>query len=347
MKFKNKKYKIISMASFMFILIFIFLLYQADISKTVAQTSTSNLSGYAWSSTIGWISMSGTGYGVELNSNDQTLSGYAWSPIIGWIQFGELTTGFPSGPGTISADAKYDTVNNKLTGWVKANAADNNGWDGWISLSGTGYGIDVNSTNGNFSGWAWGSDVVGWIDFSGVVGGMVSNDGVCAIFPTGSSQPNSLPVIGNLCNPGMATTPTEATTTDTSIPANSTDVDYYYTWTCNSLSGGNSSPLCEVTTESKDFTDGQIQSIVARLTPSIVKTKDDPCTVLWTTPSDMVCYVEKAGSVHTDFNNTTDGHQVEVGDNYQVVCKDSATQNIITAKSQILKCALNPSVREI
>jgi hypothetical protein len=39
------------------------------------------------------------------------------------------------------------------------------GWDGWISLNGDNYGVSFSSVTQRFSGYAWGSDVVGWINF--------------------------------------------------------------------------------------------------------------------------------------------------------------------------------------
>ncbi|MBI2030189.1 hypothetical protein HYT05_01060, partial [Candidatus Kaiserbacteria bacterium] len=51
-----------------------------------------------------------------------------------------------------------------MTGWFRA-LANGGGWDGWISLSGAGYG-PVLSTSGTFSGYAWGSTVVGWLSFA-------------------------------------------------------------------------------------------------------------------------------------------------------------------------------------
>ena len=37
-----------------------------------AQSSTATLSGWAWSSNIGWISFSGTGYSVSMNTTTPT-----------------------------------------------------------------------------------------------------------------------------------------------------------------------------------------------------------------------------------------------------------------------------------
>ena len=101
----------------------------------------------------------GVNYGVNKNS-DGTLTGYAWSSNIGWIKFGGLS-GFPTGDGTQAQNANIN--GNNLKGWAKALSADDNGWDGWISLSGSGYGISFSSATGYFSGYAWGGDVVGWI----------------------------------------------------------------------------------------------------------------------------------------------------------------------------------------
>jgi len=152
-------------------------------------------------------------YGVNIDSAGNIL-GYAWAGNsidsningFGWIKFGGLS-GFPSGPGTISLNAKL--AGNNITGWARAcavfqsgcsgdyyhgtGAVNNNllpptppattpvansylgGWDGWISLSGTGYGVTVNQSTGVFSGYAWGgSNVLGWIDFSQVIKGVTA-----------------------------------------------------------------------------------------------------------------------------------------------------------------------------
>ncbi|MFA6353785.1 MAG: hypothetical protein WCW93_02550 [Candidatus Paceibacterota bacterium] len=166
----------------------------------VSASSADNMSGYAWSSNIGWISFNctnlstcGTGvgqanYGVNKDTSGN-LTGYAWSPNIGWIKFGGLS-GFPTGNGTIASDAKVDLDTNKLTGWARAcsgmydislnqgvlnntctGMSRTDGWDGWISFSGTGYGVTFDGSA--FSSYAWGSEVVGWISFSGVTSNII------------------------------------------------------------------------------------------------------------------------------------------------------------------------------
>jgi hypothetical protein len=154
---------------------------------------TVDLDGYAWSSTIGWISLNcatgGTGgsnvcatsnYKVTINSN-RTVTGYAWSSTVGWIRFGGLSA-FPAGSGTTAANAAVTGTypNLTFTGWARACAgtaspagtcdtmANNSvggGWDGWISLQGTGYAVAANMSSGfTTPSYAWGSQVVGWID---------------------------------------------------------------------------------------------------------------------------------------------------------------------------------------
>jgi hypothetical protein len=71
-----------------------------------------------------------------------------------------------------------------FSGWLRA-LSTNGGWDGFLSLSGPGYGVVAN--NGTLSGFAWGSDVVGWVDFSGAVAPMdCTLDGVTV--PNGGSH---------------------------------------------------------------------------------------------------------------------------------------------------------------
>ncbi len=149
--------------------------------------SNSVLNGYVWSDTIGWISLdctsgSPTGNNICATSNYSIsvdasgfIDGYGWSDSIGWIKFGGLSD-FPSGDGTTAQNAKITA--NQIAGWIRACAgtiggdcssmnSSTDGWDGWISLSGNPtYGASVAA--GIFSGFGWGSDVVGWLDFDNV-----------------------------------------------------------------------------------------------------------------------------------------------------------------------------------
>lgn len=135
-------------------------------SQASSQTGTA-MTGYAWSDTIGWISFNclNTGtcasrpYGITV-ATDGTLSGYAWSDNIGWIS---ANTSELSGCPTVPCTARI--TSNAIKGWFKALAGSTaSGWDGWISLSGSNYGPTLSS--GTFSGYGWGSTVVGWTNFS-------------------------------------------------------------------------------------------------------------------------------------------------------------------------------------
>lgn len=122
------------------------------------------IDGYAWSDTIGWIDLNCANSGVcgtnffGLSVNNGQITGYAWSDNVGWISANPSDlSGCPSAPCTATI------VNGTLTGWLKALSADNNGWDGFISLSGSSYGITTSGDS--FSGYAWGDTNVGWVDF--------------------------------------------------------------------------------------------------------------------------------------------------------------------------------------
>lgn len=149
-------------------------------NSSAAASISDNVSGWAWSETIGWISFncSNTGscgssnYGVNVKNNGD-LEGYAWSENIGWISFKKQDTDdCPSSP----CRPKLNQSNGQISGWAKALAA-RDGWDGWIHLRGSNYG--VSASNCDWSGYAWGSDVVGWIHFKGTNYGVLGNGGAC------------------------------------------------------------------------------------------------------------------------------------------------------------------------
>ncbi len=151
-----------------------------------------NLSGWAWSETIGWISFNSTNcakqsppagcppagttignYGVNVAPSGDML-GYAWAETIGWISFNE-DKGCPSKP----CKPNFDSKTGKVTGWARALSA-KDGWDGWIHLSpatGSSYGVSVNGCD--WSGYAWGSDITGWINFKGSNYGVTGKADAC------------------------------------------------------------------------------------------------------------------------------------------------------------------------
>lgn len=171
--------------------------------------SSHNLSGFAWSSNIGWISFNCTDrgtcgtsdYGVDVNGG--VMSGHAWSDNIGWIDFNPSGS-YPEAP---MNGGRLDTTTGQVTGWAKAAASGgpgSGGWDGWIKLRGvwnnpgTGesgdYGVLAGpevSSNCDWGGYAWGGDdsasgdlegdeVIGWVSFKGPTYGVKGTGDACS-----------------------------------------------------------------------------------------------------------------------------------------------------------------------
>ena len=141
---------------------------------------------------LGWISLNssnpgsgGGSYGVNLDIQTGIFSGYGWSEYGGWVDFAP-TSGFPESPNT---GAKIDPTclasENPcpITGWIRyidaAKDAQSGGWDGWVKMSGKtapvsgaakNYGVGLLAPVDNVrkfnNGYAWGGDVVGWVNFS-------------------------------------------------------------------------------------------------------------------------------------------------------------------------------------
>lgn len=154
--------------------------------------SANSMTGYAWSSNIGWVSMNcsdggtcGTNdYGVAVASNG-LLSGYAWSPNVGWISFNTSDlSGCPSG----TCEARLDRGAGRVYGWAKvlsASGAQAGGWAGWIHLGQSGGAYGVTASGCTYGGYAWGggsesgNGTVGWLSFSGSGYGVSGNGNAC------------------------------------------------------------------------------------------------------------------------------------------------------------------------
>ncbi len=148
--------------------------------QTVSAGSTDNLSGYAWSSNIGWISFNCTNpgedcgtsnYGVRIDESQRFLpggigglSGWAWSSNIGWISFNRSETGNPpssdigSGSGPVAQISWTNSTNGNITGWARALAGCQNV-----------PGVPVGSCSGSGAGAASGG-WDGWIKLSSTAG---------------------------------------------------------------------------------------------------------------------------------------------------------------------------------
>lgn len=166
-------------------------------AKQLLADAGNNGYGYGWSSNIGWIKLNncddpanqgtctGSSYGVSvMPTAPGTISGYAWSSNIGWITFND--SGCPTPGCTPGARANWTNKNSdgsvNITGWARACSVYSNGcsgallgqdalggWDGYIALdsstgggSGGQWGLKINNDS-TVQGFAWGSDVIGWI----------------------------------------------------------------------------------------------------------------------------------------------------------------------------------------
>ncbi len=229
-----------------------------------------DLWGWGWSSNIGWISFSsanagvgaGSTYSVKMGTTTTKgyLGGWAWSPNIGWISFSNGDGAHPNGV--------VDFATGAVTGWARACAATVNGtctgatrqdWDGWISLSGSnhsspGNGVTYNSSTGRFSGYSWGSDVIGWLTVDSLVSPPLQ--GPIFVSTTSSSctltaNPSTLPsgggttnlswtstgVVGNSCNltgPNAYSSSNLSGTGNRNINLSSSDSGGRYNLRCNS-----------------------------------------------------------------------------------------------------------------
>ncbi len=189
-------------------------LFSETPSVANAQGASGNVAGFAWSANTGWISFNCTNtstcgtisYGVNVDVTTGSTTGYAWSSNVGWISFNPSDlAGCPSG--TCAAKLQSVSATNQkgdkpLTGWAKAvlgGTAGTAGWDGWIRLDHTqNNAVSYNFKTQQFTGWAWGSDVIGWISFNS------QNQGTSPIYAVTGPAP-TIPIDDVYALGGIAT----------------------------------------------------------------------------------------------------------------------------------------------
>lgn len=211
--------------------------------KKVQAEGTGAVTGFAWSSTTGWISFSCSNtascttvnYGVTVNPASGLLSGDAWSSNVGWIKFNPSWLDCPE---VGSCSPHLNISNGAVTGFARAcggttlgdcNSPDYENWDGWIRLSGTNHtspeingnkGVTYISSNNKLVGLAWGGpSVMGWIKFNPIYGGVsVDLDRTCTLL--GTSYPADAAV--RYCARATAETVEECGCIDAVCQANGT-----------------------------------------------------------------------------------------------------------------------------
>lgn len=208
-----------------------------------AQTSgPAPVTGHAWSETIGWIEFQHSKTNKVTIDADNYFQGYAWSDNLGWLKFDKNLAGPGGGTGA-------RVVDNKVIGWARFCAGQavspttdpnntctggsrSDGWDGWVKFDhGRADAVTYNPATKKFAGFAWGSDVVGWVDMK-LVGADLEEEIV--VDPCDDTNPSNDPAggcEGDPCTAGVNCTcqerddcpdPTKYKLTITEITGNGT-----------------------------------------------------------------------------------------------------------------------------
>jgi hypothetical protein len=242
------------------------------------------IAGWAWSDTLGWISLNcsdlsscgSISYGLARDNSNQ-ITGYAWSDYAGWIS--AMPTDLVGCPfGTCEFAVASDGT---VSGWLKVLNAQN-GWDGWISLRNTGYGVTHNA--GELSGWAWGDAVTGWLLFSA--------DQPCAM------------TAGNFCD-GNAWKYRAANCAVTTIVADCGPGG------CSSVTNQCVSPPAPVSLLAG--------TSILKVTPSLVQ-PGQSSTVSWDIANATSCTVTGNGDVWSGTSGSHPTSAIEAGVRYDLAC---------------------------
>ncbi len=189
-------------ASIVFLCSFVFVVgsFFFGRSSHTAEAEEITFSGYGWSGLTGWMQLQGPSYGLKATPSGTeriNLSGYAWTSTVGWISFEQTSVSdcasqivVGSRQPNVSGCSPYIDYTGvgpyQVRGYARACAVfktgcsgdlkeneERGGWDGYISLnSGNGsWGWQLSADKTKISGYAWGSEVIGWLDVDGTCTG--------------------------------------------------------------------------------------------------------------------------------------------------------------------------------
>lgn len=291
--------------------------------------------GWAWGGTpstdgayqgAGWIDL--TGVTVPMTSGN--LTGYAWTPYYGWLSF---NTADLSGCPTGTCTAHYDSATKTITGWARFLALESTpGMNGWVSLSGSGYGI---GTGGNY---VWSGDL-GWIDMSGMLAPCTNgavNPPSCTIFPPTASlsaNPTSIWVGDSSTLSWSSTNATSCTSTggfstggtksgSASVSPLTTST---YQITCTDA-GGTSSPANATVTVLQP-------NVTLTATPTRIKS-GGTVTIAWTSQYVTSCQVTKNGVAWASGKTGSQTDTLTAQATYVATCQSKVVA--VTASQQVI-----------
>jgi hypothetical protein len=213
---------------------------------------------------VGWIEVSGSNYGIDIPPGDGPITGYAWSSNLGWIDFGNNCTTGPAVAGKYqAASCTPDAIigceggagvrrsGNELVGCARIVSiaqetvrGNSGGWEGWIKMNGSGYGIKLNADgsvqpcDGAHKSCAWNGEEagtggniasgLGWFDFSKVTADAKNSLKICK----DRCDNDNHPVVANI-NPGDYIILKACFNTSTKCDDSTGDVTDSATWSEN------------------------------------------------------------------------------------------------------------------
>ncbi|MBM2817780.1 MAG: hypothetical protein HW401_370 [Parcubacteria group bacterium] len=297
------------------------------VAPSIVKADSVNVTGYAWSSNIGWIKFdTGKSNSVKYDMATGNLSGYAWSSNIGWIKFDGLSASGGVGGSGAKADSPSSITSSTVSGWARACAGTQSGdctsmtsrtdgWDGWIKMSDSSWvnGVSINLTSssakyGEFTGYAWGSEVVGWISFN------CSNTNTCGTsdYKVKANLPGT--PIDVTCSPSSSTVTLGSNVTFTANPSGGI-TPYTYTWS-DSVEGSNSSVTTLYSTLGKKYA-----TIKVTDSSSPIKSDSYTCSV------DVVVGGFDCGNSLLESGETCDDGNTNSGDGCSSSCQTESSSS--------------------
>lgn len=285
--------------------------------KNIEAGAGQNVTGFAWSSNLGWISFNSnncdaddsgfsnavpagcpsvitpiSNYGVHITDNGATgiFSGYAWSSNVGWINFNPADlSSCPTAPSC--QQASVDKITGQVSGWAKIlNTND------WLRLRGNGCNVSISKGTGDFYGWAWGGETIGWVSFN------------CNQAETGSICPSANYKIHTSFDLNIKPTVTLGSAPNPSAVNLCSNPAYSFAWVFNDLDTGDTQSQYQLQVDKEgtfaSFGPGEVDLTV----PAVADSGD--------AQTKEVLLARNPGGGFLDYNSTNYKWRIKVWDNW-------------------------------